>query len=246
MPAAIPFVAGAVASSMGATMVVTAVVGAVAGAVVAAEQGEDILKGALLGAVGGLAGDAVVAAFGGAGALGSQLAPSASVVGETAAGATTTPLAATVNVSGTALPATNAAADIGSTIATNNTPLIDPSIASLSQGGTGLASSTANAGLSGASGVELLNPATVNGNLITERLAGLGTQPSGGGLLDSIGAFAEKNPTMALGAVQTAGQGLAGMAQASAQEEQLAYKKSLDDERRRNASYAKVPTTTWK
>jgi hypothetical protein len=116
--------------------------------------------------------------------------------------------------------------------------------------GSGLLQGQVGAGLNAApasSTINLANSAnSVNSFGQPIATGGLSTPPPSNGLLDSFQTWAKDNPTLAMGAVQTVGSGLSGMASASSAADQIAYKQAQDDLRRRNSAYAKVPTTTWK
>ncbi len=251
MPAAIPVIAGAVATYAGVvtTVVGAAAVGAVAGAVVAAARGENILRGALMGGLGGAAGFGLMGAMGMAGAeAGVGMAEAGTAAADVApaaiesAASTAPQIASEGVVNGWSLAETTPIADIGtvsqsavSTGAAQGGGLLQQS------GMTGLNTSTANSGLNMS-----VDPAMAGRTDLLSTLTKTPTPPANSGLLDTFQTWAQKNPTLAMGAVQTVGNGLAGMGTASSEAERLAYQRERDELNRRNASYGRLPSTTWK
>lgn len=253
MPAAIPVIAGAVASYAGASMLVAAAVGAVAGGVLAAAKGENILKGALMGGLGGLAGGAMVGAVGFAGAGAAEAG--ATVAAEGAANVAP----AVIESASSAAPQIASEGMINGWSLAETTPIADATsaasqsaVSTVAEQGGGLLQTPATGGLNAATANMSIDPTMSNSTDLLSRLTRTGSTgttiaPSAEpGLLDSFQTWAEKHPTLTMGGIQTVGNGLAGMSAASTAEEQLAYRRAQDELRRRNASYAKVPVTTWK
>lgn len=256
MPPVIPFIAGAVTTAMGLSITTAVIVGAVAGAAVAAFTGGNILMGALMGGLGGAGGFALAnaAGFGAAAATPATTGAAGAATDAAAAGSSVM-----ADAGGTAAgAASNAAtAALPSTAATGTQLLEAPGFAAElpvggpsglgdivgSYGGGGLLDNPgAVTGIFDKAPTELVNLANTSG------VAGEATK-SGSGLLEgwnNVQSWIEENPELANGAVQSIGTGLESMNERDMAEQELIYKQELDDERRRNASFSKVPTTVWK
>lgn len=256
MPVLIPVLVGVVGAALGTSIVVTAIVGAVVGAVVAAATGQNVLLGALTGAIGAYSGYSLATAITAAPAPVAPVAPTgvteglqaAEVVGTTgtvgvAPGSVVAPVAAPVQAGVTPLgdpTALSGIADFGTATKTGLLPGATDSVAGVADYSLAGKSLEAGTGLFRA-------PPAANSGLNQFVSTGINQPlPPKTGLLDGVGTFIKDNPELSSGLFQTVGKGLQGAAAANVEEDRLAAAKANYEDRLRNARYAKVPITTWR
>jgi len=250
MPAIIPIVAGAVATAMEATIIVAAAVGAVAGAVVAAGQGESILKGALMGGIGGLAGGAMATAAGFGAAAETASAGLASGA-EALTGSSTAMLGESAAIGNAAAGyAAPMAAEAGASVAATGAAeaagagLSGTGLSSVSSGTGGLFDAAVKSTLGGDYGLGA-STAGANSGILPAAQATTSQAAADTGLLGKAANWAKDNPTLAMGAMQILGSGMTGMSAASTAEDAAQAKLENDELIRKNSAFVKLPKTVW-